>query len=206
MSSRLGTSPAFQLYAADLLADHRFRLMTMAERGLLLTMLCELWVNASLPALPASLARLLGVNVAGVEAALPAVMPFFEQTSLNGEMAIVSPQLEAYRSEVLTLREARSKGGKMRAEQMHGKPKTKDKKPPKPASDKGCQPSSLATSPAIAHGVGIGVGIGDGVGTGNPVFREANISSTKNSHKSVDPWIADYMEHEAKGNRNANHA
>jgi hypothetical protein len=55
--------PAFQCYASDWLAKEEFRLMSLAERGLLFTMLCQVWVSQSLPAGGHDLARLLGVEV-----------------------------------------------------------------------------------------------------------------------------------------------
>ena len=86
-------APAYQEYAASMMASVQYRVLNLAERGLLYTMRHECWVNQGVPENPATLARILGFDVAEVTAALPAVMPFFRVQ--NG--FIVSPELDDYR-------------------------------------------------------------------------------------------------------------
>ena len=113
--------PAYQEYAATMLADIKYRLMSLAERGLMDTMRRECWVNGGLPANPGPLAKILHYDQSEVEAALPAVMPFFAvECGL-----IVSPDLEHYRNHLSEARERQAAGGrrsanKRKAEQGKG--------------------------------------------------------------------------------------
>jgi len=59
VSKFLRPAPAYQEYAADLLADQRYRLMTLAERGLWDTLRKECWVNNKVPSSLPVLAKLL---------------------------------------------------------------------------------------------------------------------------------------------------
>ena len=85
-------APAYQEYAAAMLAQIPFRTMTLQERGLLFTMRLECWVNIQLPNNRIALAKVLGMPVNEVAESLPAVMPFFE--IVDG--FILSPELENY--------------------------------------------------------------------------------------------------------------
>lgn len=108
MSATRGTSPTFQVYAFDLMVKRDYRLMTLAERGLLLTMWCECWANSEIPAEPNELALILG-KPGEVQAALTSkVVTFFERTKTG---TFLSPDLETYREYVLDQRERMSKGG-----------------------------------------------------------------------------------------------
>jgi len=53
-------SPAFQFYPRDYLSDPNVVAMTNAERGMYMTLLCLCWIDQSIPADPAELARLVG--------------------------------------------------------------------------------------------------------------------------------------------------
>ncbi|MFZ4539599.1 hypothetical protein [Propionivibrio sp.] len=70
-------APAYQEYAASMLAKIDFRTMTLAEQGLLYVMRLECWVNDRLPSNPARLAKVLGRSIEDVTQAIPAVLPFF---------------------------------------------------------------------------------------------------------------------------------
>ena len=54
--------PAFQFYPKDFLTDERVRLMSHTERGIYVTLLCLCWLERSLPADPAHLAKLVDVT------------------------------------------------------------------------------------------------------------------------------------------------
>jgi hypothetical protein len=103
--------PAYQEYAATMLADIKYRLMSLAERGLMDTMRRECWVNGGLPANPGPLAKILHYDQAEIEAALPAVMPFFAVE--RGVM--VCPELEHYRIHLAEARERQAAGGRRSA-------------------------------------------------------------------------------------------
>lgn len=102
-------APAFQEYAAAMLAKLPFRKMTLHERGLLYTMRLECWVNERLPANHADLAKVLGVPITEIAASLAAVMPFFKGLADS----IISPELEDYRAHLADRREKQSQGGKV---------------------------------------------------------------------------------------------
>lgn len=117
MSAARGTSPAFMLYASDLMAGKSYRLMTLAERGLLLSMWCECWANSEIPGSPEELAAWLGKPNEVIDALTPKVVEFFERSPSG---AFRSPDLEAYRENVIQKRKQMSeggqKGGRKRAE------------------------------------------------------------------------------------------
>lgn len=103
--------PAYQEYAASMIADQRFRAMSLAERGLLYTMRIECWVNHSLPRAPERLAKVLGLDIAELEQCLAAVMTFF---TVDRDQ-IISPDLESYREHLGRIRQKKSEGGKKSA-------------------------------------------------------------------------------------------
>lgn len=102
------TAPAYQEYAASMMARFEYRTLTLAQRGLLYSMRLECWVNQFLPDSPEILSRILGFDSAEIAAELPYVMPFFDLE--NGR--ITSPDLEAYRQRVVGIRERQAQGGK----------------------------------------------------------------------------------------------
>ncbi|OIQ73166.1 hypothetical protein GALL_451970 [mine drainage metagenome] len=101
-------APAFQEYAAAMLARLPFRKMTLQDRGLLFTMRLECWVNVRLPAEHGELAKVLGVPVSEIASSLAAVTPFFEAL----EEFIICPELENYRAYLAERRSKQSQGGK----------------------------------------------------------------------------------------------
>jgi uncharacterized protein YdaU (DUF1376 family) len=103
--------PAFQEYAAAMMAKTDYRLMSLAGRGLLYTMRLECWVNRRLPPDAPRLARVLGFDVAEVAALIPEVQPFF---AIDDE-GLFCPELEDYRDHVDDRRHKQSEGGKQTA-------------------------------------------------------------------------------------------
>ena len=101
--------PAFQFYATDTLANINFRSMSLAERGCYMTLLCECWVNDSLPADEVKLAKILGLGISDINKSLTeSVLIFFEIS--NGK--ITSPDLLTYRAKLDETRRKQSIGGK----------------------------------------------------------------------------------------------
>lgn len=83
--------------------------MTIAERGLLLSMWNECWVNKEIPADANELAAWLGKPILDIQSALtPNVLAFFERKS---DGTFISPDLEDYRKNVLDKRERMAEGG-----------------------------------------------------------------------------------------------
>lgn len=69
-STARGTSPAFMVYASDLMVNKSYRLMIIAERGLYFTLLCECYANRAVPKSPHDLAKWLGYPPAEIRTAL----------------------------------------------------------------------------------------------------------------------------------------
>ncbi len=101
-------APAYQEYAATILAQLPFRTMTLQDRGLLYTMRLECWVNVRLPNNHNDLAKVLGLPVAEVAGSLAAVMLFFEVV----DGFIISTELENYRAHLADRKRKQSQGGK----------------------------------------------------------------------------------------------
>ena len=101
-------APAYQEYAASMLAKIDFRTMTLAEKGLLYVMRLECWVNDRLPADPARLAKVLGLSIEEVAQAVPAVLPFF----IEMDGFYNSPELDNYKIHLLDSRNRKVAGGR----------------------------------------------------------------------------------------------
>jgi len=99
--------PAFQEYAAELLASFDYRSLSLQDRGLLHTMRLECWINRQLPNNPELLAKVFGLPVNEVTDSLPRVMNFF----IRQCDFIVCPELENYREHLEDIRQRKSAGG-----------------------------------------------------------------------------------------------
>jgi hypothetical protein len=101
-------APAFQEYAASMMARTDYRVMSLEARGLLYTMRLECWVNGSLPSPPVMLARVLGFPVEQIERAWREVSAFFieEAGSLH------CPELDDYRAHLQDRRDKQAAGGR----------------------------------------------------------------------------------------------
>lgn len=100
--------PAYLEYAADILANTQYRLMSVSEKGLWDLMRKECWVNHSLPSDTASLSKILSIPSQELEVLLTErVLHFF----VIEDGLIFSPELENYRTSVLHRRELQAKGG-----------------------------------------------------------------------------------------------
>lgn len=106
-------APAFQEYAADLLANTHYRMMSLEEKGLLHVLRNECWVNDRVPSKHDELASYLGLEVARVATCLSSrVMTFF----IFKNEFLICPELDAYRASLIErsnkLSVGGSKGGK----------------------------------------------------------------------------------------------
>lgn len=163
-------APAFQEYAANMMARFEYRTLTLAQRGLLYSMRLECWVNQCLPESPEILARILGFDVAEIAAEIPYVMAFFVVE--NGR--IFAPDLEAYRARVLGIRERQAQGGKAGAAKTNAR-KTRANtgvsgKPPgkssgKPQVSRRVSSESFSLNPSLSPSQGED-GLGGVVGSG----------------------------------------
>lgn len=112
-------APAYQEYAASILAQIPFRTMTFQDRGLLYTMRLECWVNGRLPSTNIDLAKVLGMPVSEIAQSLPVVMPYFEIV----DNFIICPELDSYRAHLADRKLKQSKGGKLGSAITNGKSK-----------------------------------------------------------------------------------
>lgn len=105
--------PAFQCYAASLIADRNYKLMSPAERGLFMSMYLDSWVNSRLPADTKELAKYLGFEEECIRLNLTdKVLHFFKK---DGE-DYICPELEDYRKTLVDRNLAKAMGGKKGAE------------------------------------------------------------------------------------------
>lgn len=108
--------PAYQEYAATILADRNFRLMTLAERGLLFSMRLECWQNINVPENSNELAKYLSYETDDINNALTErVKAFFSQKSGN----FICPELEDYRKHLNDIKIRQSEGGKQGAKKTN---------------------------------------------------------------------------------------
>lgn len=168
-------APAYQEYAATILAQLPFRTMTLQDRGLLYTMKLECWVNVRLPNNHNDLAKVLGLPVADVAGSLAAVMPFFEVV----DGFIFSPELENYRVHLADRKSKQSQGGKRGSTITNGK-----RSRPEKAVDAGVASTPSSTSRVTRRGRGESL---VQPSTAKPSQNQLAVRSV-----IVDPFIADY--------------
>lgn len=102
-------APAYQEYAASMMAQIAYRTMRLQERGLFYSMRLECWVNGKLPEKPNLLSKVLGFSEQEIIDCLPAVMRFF----VASDGFIFCPELENYRKHLEGIKEKQSRGGKV---------------------------------------------------------------------------------------------
>ena len=100
--------PAYQEYAASVIASAGYRMLTLTERGLLYTLKLECWENQQVPRDPSALSKYLGINAEELRAALPQIMFYFQ---IKGS-SIVCPEVEDYRKHLAETRAKQASGGK----------------------------------------------------------------------------------------------
>ena len=110
-------APAYQEYAANMLADIDFRSLDLAARGLLYTLRLECWVNVRMPSCPALLAKVLGLPENEVARGLKGLSPFFNDDA----GMLYCKSLEGYRAAQSERRARQSAGGKKGAETTNKK-------------------------------------------------------------------------------------
>jgi len=101
--------PAYQEYPATMLASRNFKLMNIAERGLLYTIRLECWENKEVPASVNQLAKYIGCDVSEVQGALTNLVKTFldEKDGL-----LTCPELDNYRQHLEDRKSKQSAGGK----------------------------------------------------------------------------------------------
>ena len=113
--------PYFPFYAANFIASRAFRLMTLEERGLWITIQMECWVNGSIPSDSKELARYLGVSHEEVQRSFTQKQFSFLQ-KIGDEFK--SPELEEQREIFMERREKQRLGGQEGAKRKKAKQAT----------------------------------------------------------------------------------
>ena len=169
-------APAYQEYAADILAGRNFKLMTLAERGLFFSMRLECWQNSEVPATENDLAKYLGYELSEIQKALTArVKSFF----ILKDDLFYSQELENYRQHLDERKTKQSEGGKRGAAIVNGK----SNRPRKQAN--ACDLANLSGNSQVAR-----------QGEGRSLVK---LSTEKQSQTQPlengniqDVWISDY--------------
>lgn len=128
-SAEVERPPAFQEYAAQALTAESFRLLTLPERGLLMTLRYYCWCNDSVPADPEQLARALGLPESEVrEHFTPAVRSFLEPAE-DAPTRLICPALVRQMERLMLRREAQAQSGRdsARKRREKGKPALGDR-------------------------------------------------------------------------------
>lgn len=108
-SKKIRPAPAYQEYASDMLANAKYRMMSLPERGLLDTMRKECWVNHRIPKDPVNLARYLGFELKEINQNLSEkVLSFFREV----DDEFICPELEDYRQNQQERERKMSEGGR----------------------------------------------------------------------------------------------
>lgn len=109
--------PWMKFYPGDFMGSGKVQMMSPAERGIYISLLCHEWQEGHLPDDPSRLARVAGATPQEMEAAWPAVRPCF---SVDEDGRLYHDRLEAERRDAVErmerrrkMSEAGRKGGKM---------------------------------------------------------------------------------------------
>lgn len=106
-----GKSPAFQFYPKDFLTSEHVELMSLAERGAYITLICKCWIEGSLPSNVDQLARLCGTPAAAFRKLWPAMEPCFRQQGNTDRL--VHPRLERERRKQREYRRKQADNGRL---------------------------------------------------------------------------------------------
>lgn len=170
--------PAYQEFAASMMARTDYRLLTLAERGLLYSLRLECWVNGSMPADPAKLSRVLGFDPAEVAAALPSLEPFFDVA----DGVLRCPELDAYRAHLDERRARQSEGGKRGAERTNTARKPTPRKGLKSDASTPTGKARVKSESSVQHSP-----------EQNSTEQQNPVQQEKASAPAVDDeWLADY--------------
>ncbi len=108
-----GKAPAFQFYPGDFLADEDQTLMTLAECGLYIRLLCLAWGNGSIPSQCERIATLVGATVDDVRSAWTAVSVCFVNHPTDPGR-LVNPRMERERIKQRNYRRKQAVSANMR--------------------------------------------------------------------------------------------
>ncbi|CAM3613187.1 hypothetical protein [Polynucleobacter brandtiae] len=107
------TVPYYPLYAANIIASRPYRLMSLAERGLWISIYMECWVNGGVPSDFSEMAKILGFTEGEMQAFFTKYQTAFF-IEVNGQF--ISTELEEYREGFELKREKQRAGGEKGAQ------------------------------------------------------------------------------------------
>ena len=166
--------PAFQFYPSNVMSSIQYRTMSLAERGLMMSIQNECWVNNSVPSDVKLLARILSYTEDDIRSSLTEnVMHFF----FKDNDKIICPELIAYSQKLDAKRNAQIEGGK------EGQRRKKEKEVTS-SYPLGIPEGSLVEHNLIKHTIK------------EQVFREGELTEENNlaEHKE---WIEDWEKAES---------
>lgn len=106
------SSPAFQFYPKDFLADGKQAAMSPAEAGIYIRLLAICWLEGSIPDDVVRLAHMVGANTRAMRKLWPAVRACFADA---GQGALVQPRLERERLKQEAFRQLQRQKGQASA-------------------------------------------------------------------------------------------
>ena len=166
--------PFFPLYAANIIASKAYRLMTLEQRGLWITILTECWVNDGIPESPEEMAKYLGFSEETITKAKFNLSSF--SLKIEGGQ-IFSTELNEYKIGYMESRRLKSLGGK-----------------------KGAQNKKLKQAIETSARLGNPKGIPEGQPKGSLTYIKSNsINSNQLIDKGVfteenEKWVRDYVD------------
>lgn len=115
------SSPAFQFYPADFLADENVALMTNQAVGCYIKLICYCWREVSIPQQIPQLARLCGEDPASMAIIWKSLKHCFKPTRGKGAGRLIHPRLERERRKQVAFKSDRSRAGRKGAESLWNK-------------------------------------------------------------------------------------
>jgi len=101
--------PAYQEYASDMLANSKYRMMSLAEKGLFDLLRRECWVNHEVPFEKSEMASYLGIPISDIEKNLThKVLGFFQEKN----QFLICPELDNYKQGLKEKHEKMANGGR----------------------------------------------------------------------------------------------
>jgi uncharacterized protein YdaU (DUF1376 family) len=116
--------PYFPLYAANIMSSRAYKLMSLPERGLWITIFMECWVNGGVPANFKEMAKILGFPEQEISQFFSNFLTAFFHIE-NGQY--ISRELEKYRQGYLATREKQRLAGIDSAEKKKETEREKEK-------------------------------------------------------------------------------
>lgn len=146
----MSKSPAFQFYAADFLADSNQAVMSAAEAGIYIRLLCRCWLEGHIPDDVKKLASLAGVAIDEMRECWSAVRVCFQpDPAFKG--FLIHPRLDAERVKQVEFREKRKEAGRKGAASKHGKHVAEPLTPPPSSSTSVLSSTAVGFSSSSAH-------------------------------------------------------